>query len=246
MYPSLEQRLVSKVLTTQQVREVDQMAIRDYGMHSLVLMENAGLGSANWICGRFPSPQRTVVLCGSGNNGGDGLVVTRHLRNRGWDCQALILGPREKLSPDARHHYDLLTAMGGSAATMVSAEDNEVVSRAIAGAELIVDAMLGTGASGNPRSPIADWILLANRCSAFRLAIDLPTGVQADTGECGQPTFQANATLTFVSLKPSMTCVDSASIFGPVHVLPIGIPEQLILRLLRDDTDPNIASQLRS
>jgi len=232
MKTSPEYQLQNKVLTTQQVREVDRMAISGYGMNSLVLMENAGLGCVQWIARRFPRPQKTVILCGPGNNGGDGLVIARHLRNRGWDCRALLLGPEEKFSPDTRHHFEILSANGGSGVRVVTSLQSEVEGAELLQAQLIVDAMLGTGATGNPRPPLSQWIELANASNAHRLAIDVPTGINADTGKCGRPAFRADSTLTFVSLKPGMVAVDATESFGTIQVVPIGIPEQLILRLL--------------
>jgi hydroxyethylthiazole kinase-like uncharacterized protein yjeF len=210
--------------------------MEQFGMHSLVLMENAGLQCVSWILRRFVSPVKTVVMCGPGNNGGDGLVITRHLRLLGWDCQAFLLGPTEKFSSDTRHHARLLSAGKGDGLTIVE-PGQEIGSNpfgtALESAGLIIDSLLGTGASGNPRSPLADWIELANAQPAFRLAIDIPTGVNSDTGQVGTPYFHANSTLTFVALKPAMASISAGKIFGAIQVLPIGIPQQMIQTLLQ-------------
>lgn len=238
MRPSPEQLLAQQVLSTKQIREVDHIAVREFGMHSLVLMENAALGCVEWICRRFASPLNTVVLCGPGNNGGDGLVITRHLCNRGWNCQAFLLGPESRFSSDTRHHFEILTAGGGTSVKLVNSQpqsDSQYTAslRAkLSSAQLIIDAMLGTGAKGNPRPPISDWIRWSNATEAFRIAIDLPSGVNADSGECGVPTFCAHATLTFVALKPSMVTPEASQIYGLVQVLPIGIPERQITQML--------------
>lgn len=220
--------LLQSVLTVDQIRAVDQVATTKFGMHSLVLMENAALGCVQWIVHRFERPMKTVVLCGSGNNGGDGLVIARHLRTLGWDCSCIMLGPAEKFSSDASFNANILQAGGGIGLSIVTAETADFVQRMLLEAELIVDAMLGTGAAGNPRSPFDDWIRWANSTSAFRLAIDVPTGIHADTGETAEPFFQADATLTFVAFKPSMTGASAQRLYGTLQVLPIGIPEQQI------------------
>ena len=235
MKQSPEQLLSNKVLTTQQIREIDRIAVSEFGMHSLVLMENAALGCVQWIQQRFSSPLQTVVLCGPGNNGGDGLIITRHLRNRGWDCQTFILGPESRFSEDSRHQYRILNAGGSSNVKLINPDQSGLVQAQLSKAELIIDAMLGTGASGNPRPPLTDWITWANATYAFRLAVDLPSGVNADSGECGTPAFRADATLTFVALKPSMVAPDSIRIYGLLQVLPIGIPEQQIIQILTQD-----------
>lgn len=230
------QQLRGRVLTTQQVRMVDSTAITGFGMSSLVLMENAGLQCVNWILRRFVRPVRTVVLCGPGNNGGDGLVITRHLRLLGWDCQAFLLGPAEKFSVDTRHHTNLLSAGKAGGLTIVEpgqADGLKPVGINLKSADLIIDSLLGTGASGDPRSPMDDWIQLANAQPAFRLAIDVPTGVNSDSGRVGSPCFHADATLTFVALKPAMAGNLAGKIFGSIQVLPIGIPTQMVGELLQ-------------
>lgn len=229
---SPEQLLSDSVLSTQKVREIDSLAVGQFGMNSLILMENAGLGCFHWILKRFPQKLKTLILCGPGNNGGDGLVITRHLRNNGWDCHAILMGPAEKFSNDTRHHCRILGEGREPGMRVVTTQDADLVQPLIDQAELVIDAMLGTGASGNPRPPFSQWIEWANSAAGFRLAIDIPTGVNADSGQCGWPVFHADATLTFVALKPSMILLDSQSIYGNLHVLPIGIPEKLILQVL--------------
>ncbi len=224
-------RLKTSVLSTAQVRQVDQLAIQQYGMHSLVLMENAALGCVQWICQRFPSPRRTVILGGRGNNGGDGLVIARHLQVLGWPVTTILWGPEDKLSADAKANLRILQVGSGSEVLVREAFDDtslELLSKA----DLVVDAMLGTGATGNPRSPLDAWIRAANELTAFRLAIDLPTGIDGDTGTAYSPAFRADATLSFVALKPAMTLPDSQQFFGEVAVLPIGIPDSLVRYIL--------------
>ncbi len=228
--------LKQSVLSTAQVRNIDQLAISRYGMNSLVLMENAALGCVAWLQQKFSVAQNTVILCGRGNNGGDGLAMMRHLRVRGWPCQLFLLGPREKLSDDARANLDILLAgrpdgihiLDGENAASFSADLQDHLSKA----SLIVDAMLGTGAQGEPRSPLSEWIQLANDSQCFRLAIDNPTGVDAETGQRAAAAFRADATLTFVAQKPAMIGDGARDRFGQLEVLPIGVPEQLLQEVL--------------
>jgi NAD(P)H-hydrate epimerase len=236
------ERLSACVLSTEQVRQVDRRAVDAYGMHSLVLMENAALGCVAWIRGRIGAPvsgqnyPKTVVLCGAGNNGGDGLVIARHLRTLGWPCDVFALGPIEKLSVDARANAQILLA--GDAAGIVWCLGGEPVDEslrgALADAELIIDAMLGTGFQGAPRSPFDDWIQCANLSHGFRLAIDIPTGVDATTGQRMGAAFAADATLTFVARKPAMANPQTKGLFGQVNVLPIGIPLRLIEEIIAE------------
>ena len=237
-------QIQQSVLSTAQVRGVDQLAVKEYGMHSLVLMENAALGCVQWLLRRQPSPAQTVILCGRGNNGGDGLAIARHLQVHGWNCQVWVLGPREQLSPDNRSNLDILLAHGGpgpgleirlvDASTGHAPRDPTSAQSLdpIRSADVIVDAMLGSGASGNPRPPFREWIDEANKSDALRVAIDIPTGIDAETGAQGSPAFRAHATLTFVANKPAMTLPNAPALFGELSVLPIGIPEHLIGRFL--------------
>ena len=225
--------LQNSVLSTERVRRVDQLAVEEYGMHSLVLMENAGLGCVDWIQRRFSQPLRTTILCGRGNNGGDGLVIARHLQLFGWDCQTFVLGPREQLSSDNHANLQIVQA-GSDGPVSVVEKATSAALHSISNAQLVIDAMLGTGATGDPRPPFADWIEAANASNAFRLAIDIPTGTCAETGSCGRPSFQPDTTLTFVAKKPAMNGPASESIFGRLTVLPIGIPESLVQRILRE------------
>jgi NAD(P)H-hydrate epimerase len=230
-------RLADRFLTVTQIREVDRVAVERYHMNSLVLMENAAIGCVRWLENRFPEGKDAVILCGRGNNGGDGLAIARHLRVLGWTCRVTVLGPTEKMAPDARSNLEVLIA-GGSRKLLLWSEgqqdsrQNSTLDEWIASAMIIIDAMLGTGASGEPKAPLDKWIRLANQASALRVAIDIPTGWDATTGEQSKNTFKADATLTFVARKPAMALPAAAKLLGEIVVLPIGISEEQIEELL--------------
>lgn len=226
-------QLKCSVLSTQQVRDVDRLAVEEYGMHSLVLMENAALGCVRWIESQFPAPGRVTILCGRGNNGGDGLAIARHLRLLGWGTDVLVLGPRERLSSDARVNLDILCAHSTQVPKLITVCQAEDL-LAMQEADLILDAMLGTGAAGPPRSPLDSWIAAANQTEALRVAIDMPTGVDAESATRFEPAFRPHATLTFVARKPAMESQGAAELFGKIEVLPIGIPEALVCRILNE------------
>ncbi len=219
------------VLSTAQIRDVDRRAVEHFGMNSLVLMENAAVNCCKWLVERFPNGPKTVILCGSGNNGGDGVVITRQLRSVGWPIECFVLGPMEKLSHDNRANCLILLASENSGLTIVRSDQVEKVVEAISGAEMIIDAMLGTGANGAPRSPMCEWIQAANKTNATRIAIDVPTGVDGETGRVSSVQFNADYTLTFVARKPAMA--SSEKKFGQIEVLPIGICEAQIEELLK-------------
>ncbi len=249
-------QLQTRTLSVAQIREVDRIAIERYRMCSLVLMENAAIGCAQWLTQRFAEGCDAVVLCGRGNNGGDGVAIARHLRVLGWRCRIAVLGPIDKLSSDARANLDILLAGGGNelllwncgdataeeAKPAKGAEDRRTLEQQsaqltllqswLASTAVVIDAMLGTGATGEPKEPLSTWIALANQSAANRIAIDIPTGWNATTGEASQRTFRADATLTFVARKPAMGFPGASNFLGDLTVLPIGIPEELIKELL--------------
>jgi NAD(P)H-hydrate epimerase len=251
--------LAARYLSVAQIRDVDRIAIERFGIDSLVLMENAALHCANWFEQRFRIPPRVLILCGRGNNGGDGWALLRHLQAAGWPCEAIGWGPVAKFSRDARANWRIVTdnpaaAHGSHTASATTAclhpgtasfadgsitlvEDADVSSSAfvadkIRSAEVIIDAMLGTGAQGAPREPLRSWIALANAAHGWRVAIDIPTGLDAETGAAASPTFQAAHTLTFVAHKRGFRTATAQAVLGEVSVLPIGIPRALIAELL--------------
>lgn len=225
------------VISGAQIREVDRIAVDEFGMHSLVLMENAALGCVYWLVDRFVCP-RTTILCGAGNNGGDGLAIARHLRVLGWNCTVVLCGDRDRLSADAASNQSILCHDDEECdlreINAVDDIDSSGIQAALASSELILDCLLGTGAKGAPRSPMDSLIRLANDSSAHRIAIDVPTGVDAETGGISGEAFLPTATLTFVARKPAM--VNRSEQFGEVCVLPIGIPTALVKRVLGGQT----------
>ena len=245
------QELGRRVLSVAAIRQVDRTAVEQFHMHPLVLMENAALQCAQWLQRHFTSPRRMTVLCGRGNNGGDGLAIARHMRLAGWDVRSVVLGPVDALSGDALANYRILTARGHArclvrdSATGQSVLPDELsrgatesrgvdqqIATWIAEAEVLVDAMLGTGASGTPRAPLDQWIQCANAARGQRVAIDIPTGLDASTGQTAAIAFRAAHTLTFVALKPGFAAAEARALLGEVHAMPIGIPQELVEELL--------------
>ena len=224
------------MLTRSQVRRVDQLAIDRFGMAGLVLMENAGRGVVDVLCGGQP-PGPIAVCCGKGNNAGDGFVIARHLDNRGVPVKVLLWSDPEDLRGDAAANYRILAAtdvpivrLAGPAADWQDRLDTELV-----GTAWIVDALLGTGAVGEPRPPLDAVIDRLNRHPGKRLAVDLPSGLDCDTGEPAQHTFRADATCTFVATKPGLAAPAAADYVGRIHVVDIGVPRKLVERIAAEN-----------
>jgi NAD(P)H-hydrate epimerase len=213
-------------LTRQQVREVDRRAIEQCGMSGLVLMENAGRGCAEKIC-ELGIAGPVVICCGRGNNGGDGFVIARHLEIRGCEVRVLLFCNPDLLRGDAAANLSVLRHCDVPVSVLGHAAVSQVESL-LAGADWIVDALLGTGAKGEPRPPINDVIHVLNRWSARRLAIDLPSGLDCDTGHPARATFHADHTCTFVAAKSGFAVDQARPYLGQIHVLDIGVPKRLV------------------
>lgn len=213
-------------LTRAAARAVDEIAIRDYHLPGLVLMENAGRGVAEWLRELEPTPP-VRICCGKGNNGGDGLVIARHLELSGIAVEVLVCCDPAELSGDARVNDEVVTAAGiprwhlgrdGSLADLASR---------LTQAGWIVDALLGTGARGAPRDPLAGVIRAINAAGRPVLAVDLPSGLDADTGETPGECVRADYTATFVAPKQGFRHPAAGEWTGQVRVVEIGIPKTL-------------------
>jgi NAD(P)H-hydrate epimerase len=195
-------------------RALDRWAIDELGIPGLELMERAGAGLARVTEELAPSG-RVVVVCGKGNNGGDGYVAARLLRAQSRDVRVLTLVPTDELRGDARASCQ---ALPGDPPERFTAE-------AMAGAAAIVDAVLGTGFSGEPRGPAAEAIAAINSVGdAVIVACDVPSGVDASTGEIASAAVGADVTVTFHAGKPGLWIAPGKTCAGEVRVIDIGIP----------------------
>ncbi|HTP22842.1 MAG TPA: NAD(P)H-hydrate dehydratase [Solirubrobacteraceae bacterium] len=196
-------------------RALDEWAIGERGIPGVELMERAGAGLADLV-GELAPAGRVVAVCGKGNNGGDGFVAARLLRDRGREVDVLLLGEVEDLRGDARVNAERLPGPGARPF------DGGVLD----GAAAIVDAILGTGFSGEPREPAAGAIEAINRASANAcvVACDVPSGVDASTGEIAGGAVTARATATFHAAKPGLWIDPGKTHSGDVRVIDIGIP----------------------
>lgn len=214
------------VLNCAQVRELDRLAIEQYGLPGIVLMENAGRGVVETMTALgIDGP---VVIClGKGNNAGDGLVMARHLDLLGCETLLFAWNDPHQWQGDTAINRDIVQASGLQLYKLNESADDRF-ERALDEAAWVVDAILGTGATGAPRAPYDAVIRLANDCPARRLAVDLPSGLDADTGAASAPTFEADHTCTFVAPKPGLLAKPAAHYVGELHVIDIGLPRKLL------------------
>src|SRR5262245_25447385 len=185
------------VLTRAQVREIDRRAIEEYGVPGVVLMENAGRGAAEVLLSLGVGGP-AVICCGKGNNGGDGLVIARHLDNRGVGVRVLLFARPDELTGDAAANYRIIERSG---LPIVIEPDLGTLLAERSAATWVVDALFGTGLTGAVRPPFNGIIAAINGSGRPVLAVDIPSGLDCDTGLSPGPTVRAAHTVTFVAEK---------------------------------------------
>lgn len=218
-----------KSLMRAEVRDIDRRAIEEYGLPGIVLMENAGRGSAELLHALAPRAA-VAIVSGKGNNAGDGFVIARHLENLGHAVRLLLACEPAECRGDAAIAWHVVERAGIPGARLASATPVEW-ERALAGADWVVDALLGTGASGPPRGAIATAIEAVNaagRHGAKVFAVDLPSGLDCDTGTAAGACVKADVTATFVAPKVGFDAAAAVPLVGEVHVVGIGVPRALL------------------
>jgi NAD(P)H-hydrate epimerase len=204
-------------LTRNQVRAVDRIAIELFGIAGIVLMENAGRNAAAIIRKQISPLDRVAILCGAGNNGGDGYVIARHLVNDGIAVQLVCAKPVEQLSGDAAINANIALRMNIPCIMLDQLTPEHVM----------IDALLGTGFQGQVRENLIPYIE-ACQDKAMVFAIDLPSGLDCDAGQPSNATVKADHTITFVARKSGFNAYGSHHYTGKVHVVDIGVPEEAI------------------
>jgi hydroxyethylthiazole kinase-like uncharacterized protein yjeF len=207
-------------LTSEQVARLDAAAA-DVGVSSLQLMEIAGWQVARCAWGHVGGTARVGVVAGYGNNGGDGLVAARHLATWGCAVRVLVLAAEERVSGVVLDH--VITARRCGVDVLVSTDPN-AVRGVIVEADLVIDAILGTGLRSAPRDPQASGIRAINASGVSVLSVDVPSGLDATTGEAFDPTVRATLTCTLTAMKRGLRRGDAAAHAGAVWIADIGMP----------------------
>jgi NAD(P)H-hydrate epimerase len=212
-------------LTRAQVREIDRRSIEEYHIPGIVLMENAARAAADVACDMLDGEcvGEVLILCGGGNNGGDGLAVARHLHNQGSEVSLALTIDPGKYTDDALINWRIVSAM--------KIEWGMASPEKIAGtsALLIIDAIFGTGLEKAPRPPFPEIVAAVGRSGRPVLAIDLPSGMDCDTGlPLGPACIKATRTITFVAQKAGFVNPAAKPYLGEVTVGSIGCPRELV------------------
>jgi len=263
------------ILTREQCRAVDRYAIEELRIPGIVLMENAGRNAAELILrwmrlsvrpprrpqtgrsrqSRASAVNRVSIVCGKGNNGGDGMVIARHLVRSGVQVAVDLTDDHSTLSGDAAANYAIIEKMG-LPTSLLTPDNLGVATRRWRQSAILVDALLGTGFSGAVREPLAGIIQRINETKPARsasegfgrmsrqsgrgvnvprplvVAVDVPSGLDCDTGQVGGIAVQADRTITFLAQKPGFTTAAARPYVGKVTVVDIGAPLDLVLKML--------------
>jgi len=218
-------------LSRDEVRSIDVQAAQELAMPTVILMENAGRGAAAWIRDQgVPGKAKVLILCGPGNNGGDGGVVARHLDLWGYSVRVVWFARANRLKGDAAVQFQILDRAGFDQ-TCWDDEPSIISGRLdtlLAGADWVVDALLGTGLTRPVEGILRVVIEAMNRSGKPILALDLPSGLDADSGQPLGVAVRARATATFVAPKLGFAVPGADAYTGKVTVVDIGVPRALL------------------
>ncbi|MCR4420508.1 MAG: NAD(P)H-hydrate dehydratase [Clostridia bacterium] len=220
-----------KLVTAEEMGRLDRLSSSEYGIPTLLLMENAGLRVLEVIRRHFSEHlrgRRVLIFAGKGNNGGDGLVVGRHLLNAGAEVKVFLLARPEEVRGDAAVNLAIYQKMGGKLFPLLEDKDLQRVDVSLLYAELAVDAIYGTGFRGAASGLAARVIEMLSQSRVPVAAVDLPSGLEADTGRVNGPCVSATYTVTFALPKLGLYLYPGAAHVGRVVVADIGIPQALV------------------
>jgi NAD(P)H-hydrate epimerase len=216
------------VLTRDEARALDRRAMQEWGVPGIVLMENAGRGMAE-LLRALGARGPVAVCCGRGNNGGDGCVLARHLDNAGVPVRVLLFARPEDLAGDAAVNYRIVAKAGLPIEVYAGTEvDEDKLRGELAAGDWVVDALFGSGLRGPVRAPLDRVVSAINASGARVLAVDIPSGLDSDTGQPQGPTVRAHHTATVAALKKGFQEEAARPWLGQVHVIDMGVPRRLL------------------
>ncbi len=212
-------------LSRAESRKIDERAISEFGIPGIVLMENAARGCVD-VLGELEIHGTVCVCCGVGNNGGDGFAMARRLDLLGWHVRVFLVGDPSRLASDAAINFRILSHT--DVPIIQGPFDMNRFASFLENADWIVDALLGTGFRSPLRFPLNEVIERMNHAPSKRFAVDLPSGLDCDTGIANSPTIRADHTCTFVAEKLGFQNQEALAYLGKVHVVDIGAPRKLV------------------
>ena len=230
-------------MSRDEVRAFDSWAINELGIPGVVLMENAGRSCAELIKEELAGAAnpKVCIFCGTGNNGGDGYVIARHLLNSGFEVVVVVCGERKKIKGDAKINLDILEGLG-QPIEQLNLKESDISGRVVsfaADADMLVDSLFGTGLSGELSDEYKQLIERINAQHCAILAVDIPSGLDCDSGRPLGAAIKADYTVTFAAVKKGFTSAETAAPYtGEIFVASIGVePANRRLKLKRPGSD---------
>ncbi len=214
-----------KSVTAQEMRNIDTYCIEKLGIPGIVLMENAALKVLNNL--NIKSYDSFTIVCGTGNNGGDGLALARHLISLNKKVSIFIIGSTENLKGDYKINYEILKNMNINLHYIHINKDISSLKKSISESQITVDAVFGTGLCRNVEGIYKEVLSIINN-SSYIVSIDVPSGLNADTGEIMGISVKANKTITFQLIKKGFLNNEAKYFTGEIIVEPIGMPQFII------------------
>ena len=222
---------IKKALRRDEIREIDRKAIEEYGIPGLILMENAGRNVAEETLKMLvPCKAKVAIFCGKGNNGGDGFVIARHLYNRGVNISVYLTTKVSVVlaDGDSGTNLKILLNMNINIKELQNLQDIEEIGKELQGCDVIVDAIFGTGLSGEVREPVNSLIRKINETNIPVISVDIPSGLNCDEGIALGTAIKATKTVTFVSPKAGFFKGNGKEFIGELIVADISVPKELI------------------
>ena len=218
------------LVTASEMQEMDSQTIESYGIPGRILMENAGRGASDFCCDRFPqiSSMRVGIIAGRGNNGGDGFVIARCLSQKNVNVTVYLLADPSRLTGDAAANFDLLAPIGVAVNIVPDLKSFDNLKDSISDKELLIDALLGTGLKSDVRGFFREVIDFINSLDKPVLSVDIPSGLDADTGQPCGASVRARATATFAFAKIGHFQYPGAELCGDLKIIDIGIPTHIV------------------
>lgn len=218
-----------KVLTSSEMRKIDEYSIKNLGIPGCVLMENAGVGIMDIFKKLFIEVEGiyVTILCGKGNNGGDGFVLARHLLNHGAGVSVFLLGNKSEIKGDAKINFSVAEKIKVSIVELENSKSLIKLKKSLLDSDVVVDAIFGTGFKGSVKGIAKEVIEMTNEFAPFVISIDCPSGLDCDNGQIGGKCIQADLTATMALMKRGLLLYPGRNYAGEIHVIDIGIPSDL-------------------
>lgn len=223
----IREKMSEIAISSNQMYEIENMGHSKFGMKKVLMMENAGFGVADFIIKKFKnkpiSKLKILAICGSGNNGGDAMVTARHLTCSSINLKVIFLGdPSSIKTEEALTNFEIISKMNKTIELIMCSKVDTNVKKQILNADIIIDGIFGTGIKGEIQDPHLSVIKLINKSKAYIVAVDIPSGLNPNTGEITSNVIRANTTITFHRIKLGL--LTNKKYTGNLILKKIGIP----------------------